>query len=181
MAITLQRWSGTEWIDETAGSGGGGSSNHAGLTNLAWLNSKHEGTASKLAGFDSAGEVAEYDLEAYRIGVAASDETTDLTTGTAKLTFRMPEAMTVSEVRMSVTTAPVGSTIEVDINMTGVSILSTVLTIDASEKTSTTAATPAVISTTALTDDAEMTIDIDQVGSGTAGAGLKVWLIGVRA
>ena len=113
--------------------------------------------------------------------IACSDETTDLTTGTAKATFRMPYAFTVQEVRASVTTAPVGSTIIVDINEGGTTILSTKLSIDASEKTSTTAATPPVISDSALADDAEITIDIDQVGSGTAGAGLKVALIGVRA
>lgn len=110
--------------------------------------------------------------------VACSDETTDLTTGTGKVTWRMPYAFTVTAVRASVTTAPAGSTITVDINESGTSILSTKLTIDAGEKTSTTAATAAVISDSSLADDAEMTIDIDQVGSSTAGAGLKVTLIG---
>lgn len=119
--------------------------------------------------------------EKCEIGVACSDETTDLTTGTAKVTFRMPYAMTLTGVRANVNTAPVGSTITVDINEGGVSVLSTLLTIDAAEKTSTTAAVPAVISDSGLADDAEITIDIDQVGSTTAGKGLKVWLIGTRA
>ncbi len=111
--------------------------------------------------------------------IAVSDETTDLTTGTAKVTFRMPFAITLTGVRASVTTAPTGGTLlTVDINQGGSSILSTVLTFDDSEKTTTTAATPAVISTSALTDDAEMTIDIDAVGSTIAGDGLKVTLIG---
>ena len=52
-------------------------------------------------------------------------------------------------------------------------------TIDNTEKTSTTASTPAVISDSSLADDAEITIDIDQVGDGTA-KGLKVTLIGTR-
>jgi len=112
--------------------------------------------------------------------IACSDETTDLTTGTAKVTFRMPYAFTLTEVRASVTTAPTGDSIEVDINEGGASILSTVLSIDASEKTSTTATTPAVISDSSLADDAEITIDIDQVGSSVAGAGLKVTLIGTK-
>jgi len=112
--------------------------------------------------------------------LAASDESTDLTTGTAKVTFRMPYAFTVTEVRASVNTAPVGSTIIVDINEGGTSILSTKLSIDASEKTSTTAATPPVISDSALADDSEITIDIDQIGSSTAGKGLKVTLIGTQ-
>lgn len=116
------------------------------------------------------------------IHVACSDETTALTTGTAKVTFRMPFAFTLTAVRASVTTAPTGaSLLTVDINENGVSILSTKITIDASEKTSTTAATPPVISDSALADDAEITIDIDQVGSTIAGAGLKVCLIGYKA
>ena len=110
--------------------------------------------------------------------IAASDETTALSTGTAKATFRMPYAFTLTGVRASVGTAPVGSVITVDINEAGSSILSTKITIDAGEKTSTTAATAPVISDSALADDAEITIDIDTVGSSTAGAGLKVTLIG---
>ena len=112
------------------------------------------------------------------IPIAVSDETTALTTGTAKVTFRMPFGFTLTGVRASVTTAPTGSVLTVDINEGGSSILSTKLTIDASEKTSTTAATPAVISDASLADDAEITIDIDTVGSTVAGAGLKVYLIG---
>lgn len=114
------------------------------------------------------------------IGLACSDETTAITTGTAKVTFRMPCAITLTSVRANVNTAPVGSTIIVDINKGGTSILSTKLSIDASEKTSATAAIPAVISDSALADDSEITIDLDQVGSTTAGKGLKVWLIGTR-
>ena len=113
--------------------------------------------------------------------LAASDESTALTTGTAKVTFRMPYAMTLSGVRCSLTTAQTsGSILTVDINDSGTSILSTKLTIDNTEKTSTTATTAAVISDTALSDDAEITIDIDQVGDGTA-KGLKITLIGTRA
>jgi hypothetical protein len=114
------------------------------------------------------------------IQLAASDETTALTAGTAKVTFRMPYAMTVTAVRASLTTAQAsGSIFTVDINEGGASILSTKLTIDNTEKTSTTAATPAVISDTALADDSEITIDIDQIGDGTA-TGLKITLIGTR-
>ena len=115
------------------------------------------------------------------IPIAVSDETTALTAGTAKVTFRMPFAFALSAVRASVTTAPTGSVLTVDINEGGTSILSTKLTIDASEKSSVTAAVPAVISDAALADDAEITIDIDGVGSTVAGAGLKVYLIGVPA
>jgi len=115
------------------------------------------------------------------IQVAVSDETSDLVVGTSTLTFRMPHAMTLTDVRASVTTAPTGSVITVDINQTASTILSTKLTIDATEFTSESAATPPVISTSALTDDSEITIDIDTIGSTIAGTGLKVTLIGYRA
>lgn len=112
--------------------------------------------------------------------IACSDETSAIVTGNAKVTFRMPYAFTLSAVRASVTTAPTGSTIIIDINEGGSTILSTKLSIDAGEKTSTTAASAAVISDTALANDAEITIDFDQVGSTIAGAGVKVYLIGTR-
>jgi hypothetical protein len=113
--------------------------------------------------------------------IACSDETTNLSTGTAKVTFRMPYAFTLTNVRANVNTAPTGSTIIVDINDGGTTIMTTnKLSIDASEETSTTAATPPGITDTALADDAEITIDIDQVGSTIPGKGLKVTLIGYR-
>lgn len=113
--------------------------------------------------------------------VSCSDEITSLTTGAAKTTFRAPFAMTVSSVRASVNTAPTGSTLICDIKKNGVSMLSTLLSIDATEKTSVTAATPAVLSSTSIASDDEITIDITQVGSTVAGKGLKVCIIGNRA
>lgn len=113
--------------------------------------------------------------------IAVGDESTALTTGTNKVRFRMPYAFTLTGVRASVNTAPTGAALIVDINEGGSTILSTKLSIDATETTSTTAATPAVISDSALADDAEISIDIDQIGSTIAGAGLKVALIGVKA
>lgn len=111
--------------------------------------------------------------------IAISDETTDITTGAAKVTFRMPYAMTVTSVRASVNTTSSSGTPTVDINEGGVSILSTLLTIDVSEKSSTTAAIPAVISDASLADDAEITIDIDVAG--TSAKGLKIIINGTRA
>lgn len=113
--------------------------------------------------------------------IACSDETTALTTGTAKVTFRMPYTMKLTEVRASLTGAgSTSGTTTVDINESGTTILSTKLTIDQGEKTSTTAATAAVISDSVLVDDAEITIDIDAVSGGANETGLKVYLIGYR-
>jgi hypothetical protein len=108
--------------------------------------------------------------------IAASDENNNLIAGTNKVYFRMPYAGTLLAVRASVNTASTGSTIIVDINENGTSILSTKLSIDATEKSSTTAAVPAVISDSALADDSEISIDIDQIGSTIPGKGLKVYL-----
>lgn len=136
------------------------------------------GDSTTTAVFDGVPAVALLALPA-EIGVALSDETTALTTGTAKATIRMPYAMTVTGVRATLTTASSSGLVTVDINDSGTSILSTKLTVDASEKTSTTAATAAVISDSALASDAEVTFDIDTAGTGAAG--LKVWLLGTRA
>jgi hypothetical protein len=142
------------------------------------------GTTNQVGSWNADGDlvgIAQSDVKPTESMIlACSDETSNLTTGTAKLTFRMPYAFTLMAVRASVSTAPVGSTITVDINENGTTILSTKITIDAGEKTSTTAAIPPVISDASLADDSEITIDIDQVGSSTAGAGLKVYLIGTR-
>ena len=116
--------------------------------------------------------------------IALSDESSDLETGTNVTQFRMPYAFNLTEIpRASVSTAPAGAVITVDINAgasTPATILSTKLTIDAGEKTSVTASTPAVLSSTTLANDDIVTFDIDQIGSSTAGVGLKVALIGFK-
>jgi hypothetical protein len=106
--------------------------------------------------------------------IALSDEVTTITTGTAKVTWRAPFALTLTAVRASLATASSSGLVTVDINEAGATILSTKLSIDASEKTSTTAATAAVISDTSIADDAELTFDIDAAGTGAKG--LKVTL-----
>ena len=108
-------------------------------------------------------------------GYACSDETTALTTGT-KITDRAPRAMTLSKVKASLTTASSSGLVTVDVKKNGTSIFSTLLTIDATEKTTATAATPAVLSTTSIADDDEITISI--TGAGTGAVGLKVHLVG---
>lgn len=112
------------------------------------------------------------------IAISVVSESTTVTTGTAKRTFRMPYALTLTSVRASLSTVSSSGTPTVDINEGGSTILSTKLTIDANEYTSTTAATAAVISDTALADDAEITIDVDVAGTGAKG--LKVYLYGYR-
>lgn len=112
------------------------------------------------------------------IMVDVGDEVTPITVGLAKKTFRMPHAMILTELRGSLNTAQVSGTIfTVDVKQNGTTILSTLLTIDNTEKTSKTATDPAVISVPALVDDGEITVDVTQIGNSTA-VGLKLVLIG---
>lgn len=112
------------------------------------------------------------------IVIACSAEAEALTAGTDKVKLRMPFGFTLTAVRASLSTAQTGGNIfTIDINEGGVSILSTKLTIDNGETTSVDAAAQPVMSDTALADNAEISIDVDQIGDGTA-KGLKVTLIG---
>ena len=92
----------------------------------------------------------------------------------------MPFAFTLTEVRAFVNTAPTGAALTFDIEESGSTILSTLITIDATEKTSESASTPPVISDTALADDAIISFNCDQIGSTVAGAGGKIMLIGYQ-
>lgn len=150
------------------------------FTGLSDTPANYTGDGGKTVKVNSGETALEFVHDVEAIQVACSDEATAITATGTKLTFRMPYAFTVTDVRASLTTACTTGTFTVDINEGGVSILSTKLTIDATEKTSTTAATAAVISDSALADDAEITIDVDNVGDSTA-TGLKVSIIGRRA
>lgn len=108
--------------------------------------------------------------------IAVSDEVTALTAGAGKVTFRAPFAMTLTAIpRASLTTASSSGTVVVDVNEAGVSVLGAdKLSIDANERTSTTAATATTLADTTIADDAEITLDIDSAGTGAKG--LKVTL-----
>lgn len=114
-------------------------------------------------------------IDAEVICVPLSDDTTALTTGAGKYTMRIPFACTIAAVRLSAITAPTGAAILVDVNEGGASIFSTRPSIAIGAKTSV-GGTPEVITDATLADDAEITFDIDQVGSTIAGAGLKAYL-----
>lgn len=113
-----------------------------------------------------------------QIPIAISDEATNLAAGTNKVIFHMAYDFDLSEVIAGVSVAQTaGSILQFDINVNSSSILSTKLTIDNSEKTSITAATPAVISSGTLNKGDEIAIDIDTVGTPLA-KGAKIYMIG---
>jgi len=112
--------------------------------------------------------------------VSLTAEDGDLTVADNLAIIRMPFAFTLTEVRAFVNTAPVGAALTFDITEAGSTVLSTLITIDVTEKTSESAATPPVISDTALADDSIIGFNCDVIGSSTAGAGGKIMLIGYQ-
>lgn len=112
--------------------------------------------------------------------VAASSPTAPVATGALQGRLRVYEDLTDIRVFADLKTAQAsGSIFTVDINKNGSTILSTKLTIDNTEKTSLTAAVAAVLTSTTAAAGDEFTIDVDQVGDGTA-VWLQVWLDGRR-
>ena len=115
--------------------------------------------------------------------IQVEDGATALTTGNGKAYITIPEqlnGMNLSAVHARAIVAPTGATIVIQIrNLTeAADMLSTRITIDATELGSDTAATPAVIDTDeddVATNDC-IRIDVDQVGSTVAGSGLIVRL-----
>lgn len=109
--------------------------------------------------------------------IAASDETSALTTGTGKVTFEAPYNAVITGIGASLTTAPTGTTLIADVNVGSGSVMAaSKLVIDVSEKTTRTAAVPPVVTQTTITAGDIVTVDIDQRGSTVAGAGLKIYL-----
>ena len=111
------------------------------------------------------------------MGLAVSDESTALTasTSTPLGTLHAQNAGTWSEILIGVTTAPTGSTLTCDVHLNGTTIFSTKPTIDAGAKTSVTAVTAAVLSTTTYAKGDLIELFCDSVGATVAGTGLKFY------
>lgn len=113
------------------------------------------------------------------IQLSCSDLVTPLEAGTNVGYVRAPRAFTITAIRASLLTPSSAGAVTIDVNKNGATILSTKLTIDQGEPTSTTAAVPAVISDTAVADDDLLAIDIDAPGE--TAAGLILTFIGTPA
>lgn len=113
------------------------------------------------------------------------EDTTTLAVASNVYRFYMPYSLLITEVRATVNTAQAaGTPLAFDIKMDGVSIFSSLLTIENGENKSTDATTPYVLNNdpnvTVLTDGSLISVDISQVGTAAA-KGLKIYLIGQRA
>lgn len=108
-----------------------------------------------------------------------SDETTAIDAATGKVWITMPNyATTLTDISAAVTTAPTTSAITIDVNegTSPVSLLSTKITIDATEYTSEDAATPPVISDSSLAANARISVDVDTADSGGTSTGGSIIL-----
>jgi hypothetical protein len=136
------------------------------------------GTAGQRLTSNGAGAAPTFQSEALRIPIFFSDQSTDWTTG-LKVTFTWRfGTTTLSSTPIDCVTAPTGSAAQFDVKKNGTTIYSTKPTIDASETSTDTAATPAVISTTSLANGDIVTIHIDQIGSSDAGQGGVITFVG---
>ena len=107
----------------------------------------------------------------------SSDLSTAITTGTSKAYFDAPFNFYITEVIASAFVAPTGASIVLDLNNNLTSILSTKATIEAGEFSTLTASSLPIVSTPAVVKGDRLTIDFDQRGSGTAGAGINLEII----
>jgi hypothetical protein len=89
----------------------------------------------------------------------------------------MPYSMNLTGVKISTNTAPTGSSLIADIKSGGTTIFSVLPVIAAGSEVG---GDSAVLSTTILLVDAEITVFINQIGSTNAGTGFKVWLLGTK-
>lgn len=113
--------------------------------------------------------------------VRATDLVTPITTTGDIYSFPLPYDFEVTSIKAKVDAAPGGSSLIIDIERNNVSMLSTLITIEATERSSLTAATQPVISTSTLDDDDDITVNINSVaGITTDPTGLTITLIGYR-
>ena len=113
----------------------------------------------------------------WELGLAISDETSQIVTGDTSVTMLMPFSGTITGVTVSLTTS--GSTgSEFNIKDNGATLFTTRPTIDANEFSTITAANPSVITATTIGQYDTLVFSI--LSAGTNAVGAKVWLTGFR-
>lgn len=114
-------------------------------------------------------------LVIHPIEFAATDQVTPISASAGKWSVPIPAARTITSIVIYLITPQAsGSIFTVDLNENGNTILSTKATIDNTEANSTTAATPMVISDSSLAANSILSVDVDQIGNGTA---MGLWVV----
>lgn len=112
------------------------------------------------------------DAPEYRyVTLYLSGESDDLTVGTNKGRSYCPYTGTITKVIGVLGTAPTGSSVILDVNLNGATIMTTnKVEIEAGEISSETATTQPTLTTTSITQGDILTGDVDQIGSTIAGS-----------
>ena len=114
--------------------------------------------------------------------MACSDETTELTVAADKIRIQMPYAFTLTEIKASLTTSPTGAgatTVNIYNVTDGDTVINTAalsfaVGVDSANSTSFTA------DQDTIAEDDVIAVDVADIADTTAGAGLKVTLIGYQ-
>lgn len=159
--------------------GGVSFSTHAGMALVFY--GEGSGVTRLIGGMTASGKSI---VESVAVTIGIGDQTTAIAAGTNKRRWRAPFAFTVTAIRASLATAQASgaSLVTIDVNNAGNSMMTTVITIDNNEVTSTTAATPNVLNSTyvSIADDALIAVDFDNCDGSTTAAGADVTLIGYK-
>lgn len=142
----------------------------SGITSLALLEQRintHRHTGSDLT--------QPVYVERYLVLRLESSATTATVANAIGGDYVMPFSGYITDVGVTVDTAGTTGTLTLDINKGGTSILSTKITVDSTEKTSRTAATPPVIKTHQFALGSIFTFDVDGIHT-TPSTGLTVFL-----
>jgi hypothetical protein len=168
--------SGTNGINGSSGTSGVGTAGTSGLSGVNGT-SGLDGSSGTSGAQGISGATGAAGSSFADISVALGSETTNIAAANNLITIYAPYAFTITSVSCSLTTS--GSTLtQFDVNKNNVSIFSTNPTIDATENSTGTAATPSVLSTTAVALYDKITFDIDTAGTNAKGA--KVYIVGTR-
>lgn len=148
------------------------------LYDVVWTRSNGEQSIIYNVGAILSGEQTGIRQDAYVIPMSDLTTAISANTVTPLQSIRMPFAWTLTEVRGFLYVAQTsGSLVSLDVKVEGVSVFSVLPTFDNGERTTTTAGTPSVLTTTSIPDDALVELFVATVGDGTA-IGVGASLVG---
>lgn len=141
------------------------------------ISTSEKGQPNGVAGLDGSGKIVPGQLAAANITKLVPYSytgTVAVTTGTFRLYNDMGASWTISGVRASVGTAPAGASIVIDVNKNGTTIFTTQANRPTIAAAANTSGNVTNMDVTTVAAGEYLTIDIDQIGSTTAGADLTV-------
>lgn len=112
--------------------------------------------------------------------IPLSDESSDLTIGDGVYTFYLPYDLTIDKMYLSLNTISSGADVVVDVQKNGSSIFNTSNSFKVVQGNNISTTQPDYNTNLYFTIGSKMSFNIDQIGSTTAGQGLKVMIHGHR-